>query len=171
MTNTLPPASHSDSLVFAYSSLRRTGNRYLGPDHADDVAQQSFLKTWQNLHKLQHPHEVAPYANQVAAHFSLDNIRRNQRFAAGGLDNLYHDMPRTRAEDPEAKLLVQKALACLNPRQLAVNSLYYFEGYTTAEIGKRLGMSEGHVQVELHRSRRKMRTALLATAGSRAGRS
>lgn len=160
MTNTLPTASHSDSLVFAYSSLRRTGNRYLGPDHADDVAQQSCLKTLQNLQKLENAEEVAPYANRVAANFALDNIRRNQRFAPGGLDNLYHDSPRTKAEDPEVKLLAQKALACLNPRQLAVNSLFYFEGYTTAEIGKRLGMSEGHVQVELHRSRRKMRAAL-----------
>lgn len=167
MTNTCPPASHRDSLIFAYSSLRRTGTRYLGPDHADDVAQQSFLKTWQNLHKLDKPHEVAPYANQVAAHFSLDNIRRNQRFAAGGLDNLYHDTPRAKETNPEAKLLVRKALACLNPRQLAVNSLYYFEGYTTAEIGKRMGMSEGHVQVELHRSRQKMRAALTAKGGEK----
>ncbi|BDC49382.1 hypothetical protein F183_A16980 [Bryobacterales bacterium F-183] len=118
------------------------------------------MKTWQNLHRLEKSTEVAPYANQVAANFALDNIRRNQRFAPGGLDNLYHDGPRTKVENPEAKLLVQKALSCLNPRQLAVNSLFYFEGYTTAEIGKKLGMSEGHVQVELHRSRRKMRAAL-----------
>jgi RNA polymerase sigma factor (sigma-70 family) len=71
---------------------------------------------------------------------------------------------RSREENPVAKQLVQQGMGCLDARQRIVVELYYWQGLTTAEIGKEIGLKEGHVQVTLHRARQKMKARLTMQA-------
>ena len=63
------------------------------------------------------------------------------------------------AADPEERELLE-AVQALPPRDRAVVHLFYFEGYTTREIGRLLGIKQSCVTTRLSRARAILKTKL-----------
>ena len=61
---------------------------------------------------------------------------------------------------PEADRAVLEALGRLKPGDRAVLYLFYYEGYTTGEIGALLRISQSAVTTRLQRARQKLKTIL-----------
>jgi len=68
-------------------------------------------------------------------------------------------MPEPSSEIPEETGLLD-ALLQLQPQYRAVVHLFYFEGYTTREIGRLLGIKQSCVTTRLSRARAILKTKL-----------
>lgn len=86
--------------------------------------------------------------------------------------------PRSWEMLPEERLLsaqtwvqIQAAIAALPPSQQAIITLRDIEGWTAADVGSALGISETHQRVLLHRARSKVRRALECYLDDEQGRS
>ena len=55
---------------------------------------------------------------------------------------------------------VKQAVMTLDPKYRVVVYLYYYEGYTTHEIGKLLGIGQSAVSTRLHRARQTLKLEL-----------
>src|SRR5260370_8352947 len=59
----------------------------VGPDAAEDVAQQAFLKAWLGLDQFSGASSFGPWLYRLAMNCCLDHLRRTQRFRALQVDD------------------------------------------------------------------------------------
>ncbi len=135
-----------------------------GYHDAEDIAQETALRVWQRRDALREDGDVVPYGLRIAGNLGRDELRKSKRLAPGGLEACNPGALRSREENPVLKSLVRQGMECLDARQRTIVELFYWEGWTTAEIGTYLGLKEGHVQVTLHRARHKMKARLTMAA-------
>ena len=155
-------------IISAQDGFKRFSYKMLGSCHAglspEDIAQETALRVWQRRDSLRADGDVVPYGLCIAGNLGRDELRKSKRFAPGGLEACNPRALRSREENPLVKSLVQQGMDCLDARQRTIVELFYWEGWTTAEIGQHLGLKEGHVQVTLHRARHKMKARLTMAA-------
>lgn len=156
--------TRTDRIISAREGFKRFSHKMLGANLAEDIAQETALRVWQRRDNLRADGDVVPYGLCIAGNLGRDEIRKAKRYAPGGLDACHPRALRARDENPLVKSLVRQGMECLDARQRIVIELYYWEGLTTAEIGKQLGLKEGLIQVTLHRARRKMKVRLTMQA-------
>lgn len=123
------------------------------PD-AEDICQAAFLKL------LEHRHTVTPgkekaWLATVTANLCRDLLRARK---AHPTDALEEHIP---FGSPEESELFQAVMA-LGKKERAAVYLHYYEGYTTAEIGKILGVSRSAITTRLAQARKHLRIALEA---------
>ena len=107
---------------------------------------------------LDSPKHEKAWLLRVAANLSKNRIDYNQRRLA---DELNEELVAKEREDLSFVWEEVKALP-INQRE-AVH-LFYYEGYTTAEIGKMLGRRESTVRSDLRRGRARLQGCLLYTS-------
>ncbi len=133
------------NIVFA------TCRQYLkNSDEADDATQETFVKVWRNLKRLDETRPVKPWFLEIAKNTSLDLLRKKRPLpfvnfeSADGTnllaETLAADGPSPLAElaAEEQKEIVNKALARLPDKTRKVLELYYNEGLNFREIGEAL---------------------------------
>lgn len=134
--------SRWEKRLFNYA-FRLTGNR----EDALDVCQDTFLKAFQQLHRLQDPDRFAGWLFTIARNYCLAHFRTRQRRAEDGegpdpqgLDALQAEGRPTRLGDlqemepAELRLLVAGALDRLSFEQREAVVLKVFEGLRFDEI-------------------------------------
>ncbi len=158
---TLTHDTRTERIIASREGFKRFGQKMLGNSFsADDIAQETAMRVWIHRHRLGKDGDVVPYGYRTAWNLTHDLQRKSKRIAPGGLDSCDPKYMRREDSDPIQAALCRTALACLDERQFTIVRLFYWEGWTTAEIGAHLGMSEGLVQVTLHRARKKMKDRL-----------
>ena len=120
---------------------------------AEDVTQTVFLKLLETKPALEEGRERA-WLFQVAANEGRGLWRRLSRRRTEPLEEALT------VAAPEADRAVLEALGRLKPGDRAVLYLFYYEGYTTGEIGALLGISQSAVTTRLQRARQKLKTIL-----------
>ncbi len=133
---------------------------------AEDAAQESFLRAYQNLHRYDPKRSFTTWLLSIAAHYCIDTLRR-KRLPAFSL----HDddgAPReyiadARAVSPEKAALdrdrqayIASLLGELNELDRAAIILRYWQDASEAEIAETLGLTVSAVKSRLHRARRKL---------------
>ncbi|NHN34451.1 RNA polymerase sigma factor [Paenibacillus agricola] len=118
---------------------------------AEDLAQDTWLKTITKLREFQHPNTEALLL-RAAKNIWIDNIRRNQLWA------VIMQQQSPRASWPEYGTLgIEDAFAALmkhvSPLQRTVFLLRDVCGYSSSEAATMLGTTEGAVKAALHRAR------------------
>ena len=134
--------SRWEKKLFNYA-FRLTGNR----EDALDVCQDTFLKAFQHLDRLQDPARFAGWLFTIARNFCMAHFRTRQRRAEDGegpapqgLDAFQAERPPARLGDlqelepPELRLLVEGALDRLSFEQREAVVLKVFEGLRFDEI-------------------------------------
>jgi RNA polymerase sigma-70 factor, ECF subfamily len=136
--------------------------RMLGePEAAEDAAQETFLRVYQNLARYDRDRSFATWLLSIAAHHCIDRLRR-RRFSSFPLDDeVQTGLPDPSALDPETEVAkrqeeerLQNHLKFLNPTNRAAIILRYWQDCSEAEIAKALNLSVPAVKNRLHRSRR-----------------
>ncbi|MGQ0723113.1 MAG: RNA polymerase sigma factor [Candidatus Eiseniibacteriota bacterium] len=137
------------------------GVRLLGTSHdADDLVQETFLRAWRALDRLDAERPVIPWLLRIATNRAMTMLSARGRRAAEVLDE---DLPAAGTRPDEsaerAQLLarVSRALAALSDEQRIVLSLRASEGLSYLEIAAMLDVPVGTVMSRLARARETMR--------------
>ena len=167
-------ASAGDAQAFrrlvdrTHRTVYRLAFRLLGdPDGAEDVVQETYLRTWQGLPTLRDHQATLGWICRVARNVARDRQRARYRRPVQSLDTpqgedrealrdrLPHPDP-----DPEGRLgsaelgrAVQLALAGLKEKHRLVLTLREIDGMSYEEIAAALGCRLGTVESRLHRAR------------------
>lgn len=177
---TLIERHHDDLLRFL---TRLVGERA----GAEDVFQDTFLQIHQSAHTFDTSRRFRPWLFTIAANKGRDWLRKKNRHRAvelsapiGGpdgttsfVDLLEVDVPSPDAEmdASEQDVLVQRALARLQPTLREILLLSYFQRLSYQQIADDLGIPLGTVKSRMHSAVASFARAWQATTREQSGRS
>lgn len=123
---------------------------------AQDVAQEAFLRAFQNLDTLEDAAAFGGWVRSIARRRALSGIRRPVKVAS--LDAA-GDVACERPAPPDADLSrsLVEAVASLPENEQAVVMLYYFDEHGVRSIAEILGRPVGTVTMQLSRARERLR--------------
>jgi RNA polymerase sigma-70 factor (ECF subfamily) len=135
------------------------------PEAAEDAAQETFLKAYQNLARYDRERPFATWLLSIAAHHCIDKLRR-RRFASFSIDEDEEgqaELPDRSAPDPESEAAKKQErehlhgiLQSLDPTDRAAIILRYWYDASEVEIAQTLRLTVPAVKSRLHRARREL---------------
>ena len=140
--------------------------RMLGePELAEDAAQESFLRAYQNLHRYDRSRPFATWLLSIAAHYCIDRLRRRKlsifSIDQENEDGTTYEIADSASPDPEAESVKREErdnlhvlLKSLDETDRAAVILRYWYDYSEVEIADSLNLTVSAVKSRLHRSRR-----------------
>ena len=141
--------------------------RMLGePEAAEDAAQESFLRAYQNILRFDRQRSFATWLLSIAAHYCIDRLRR-RRFTSISIDDddEEHPMelpdqsalnPETETARREEQEQLHKVLRSLEATDRAAIVLRYWYDFSEVEIAESLSLTVSAVKSRLHRARREL---------------
>lgn len=130
----------------------------VGPEEAQDLVQEVFLKALQKIADLREPGQIGSWLAAIARNAGRDALR-----AARPTEPLPEHLPGPDGGPGSAGLEAREVLAVLQGLPDAYReslALRLVEGMTGREIARRTGLTEGSVRVNLHRGMKMFREAL-----------
>jgi RNA polymerase sigma-70 factor (ECF subfamily) len=135
------------------------------PEEAEDAAQETFLRAYQNLHRYDPSRSFGTWILSIAAHYCIDRLRK-RKFAMFSMDAENEDgssfeLPDPASPDPEVESVKQEErdrlhllLKDLDATDRAAVIMRYWYDFSEVEIAKSLKLTVSAVKSRLHRSRR-----------------
>ena len=140
--------------------------RMLGePEAAEDAAQETFLRAYQNLHRYDQTRSFATWLLSIGAHYCIDRLRR-RKLSVFSMDEENDDgtsleIKDSASPDPEAESVKREdrdrlhmLLKDLDHTDRAAVILRYWHDYSEIEIADSLNLTVSAVKSRLHRARR-----------------
>lgn len=146
-----------------FNYVKTIALRYAASDEiADEIANDSFLKVFQNLEKYDLKQPLKNWIRKITINTAIDEYRKNSKIPETELvEN------QTSVEIPDEVLSqlsaseILKMVQKLTPAYRMVFSMYVIDGFTHKEIAERLGIHEGTSKSNLLDARRKLREMIL----------
>ncbi len=129
---------------------------------AEDLTQQTFVRAWRKIRRLDPGRPVLPWLLTIARRESIAMLRRRRPPPPAAA--LAPDPWAAATDDPPARRLWELAARTLTHEACAALWLHYREEVPLAEVARILGKRTGAVKTMLHRAR-----ASLAAAAARGG--
>ena len=135
------------------------------PEAAEDAAQETFLRAYQNLHRYDRNRSFATWLLSIGAHYCIDRLRR-RKLSVFSIDEENEDgtsfeIRDAAALDPEAESVKREArdrlhvlLKDLDETDRAAIVLRYWYDCSEIEIADALKLTVSAVKSRLHRARR-----------------
>lgn len=136
--------------------LKMTGNR----DDAFDVAQNVYLRAFEQIHRFQGRSSLFTWLYRIAVNEALQFLKRRNRTKARGTDAALDARPDPDVDARTTRWDINEALAALNPQDMAILLLRYHEERDYREIGRIIGCPPGTVGSRLNRARKRLRERL-----------
>jgi RNA polymerase sigma-70 factor (ECF subfamily) len=159
-----------------YDAVYRFCARRLGPDHAQDAAQETFLTVQKRIGSFRGDSGLGTWLFGIA-HNHCRNIARRRRIepmgdwwdssqvAGSGSRDANAPGPEAQTCDPADVLIdrqvLRDALAALSPDHREVVLLHEVEGLSYREAAEVIGVPEGTVKSRLHHAFLNLRRAVL----------
>ena len=131
---------------------------------AEEVAQETFLRAYQNFRWLRDAEKFSNWVNRIAFRLALNRQRGTQRRLAR--DTAWHaTVPEATdgAQDAENRMMLEELRAAINglPEKLrGVLQLSLVEEMDAASVGAVLGVPAGTVRSRLHTARKLLLEAM-----------
>lgn len=150
-------------------AYRMTGNR----QEAEDVAQETFLRVYANLHTYDINLKFSTWIYRIATNLCIDRGRKKKAdfsldeeiSGSEGLD--WHSRLSSKEKTPEDKVVihelqetVQQALSQLGPKYRSIMILRYIEDLSLQEISDALQLPITTIKTRIHRGREALRGKL-----------
>lgn len=138
------------------------------PEAAEDLAQETLVEAWNNVHKLYDPRSCAAWLRAIARNVCRrwqstrrhTSVRLHDPLDGVALINDRPDSLTIELEHAELVHLLDRALALLPAQTRTLLIEHYMRDVPHAEIAARLGVSEGAVRVQAHRGKLALRRVL-----------
>ena len=127
------------------------------PDHAEDLAQQVFLKVWKSIRQLRAPGAFHGWLNKIMISIWMEEVRRRKLKTAELDETVELEAPKT---SPGERIDLDAALAQLSPPMRLCVVLAYNDSLSHQEISDATGIPLGTVKANISRGAAKMRTML-----------
>ena len=124
------------------------------PSEAEDAVQETFMKYLEKRPTLESPEHTKNWLMRVLVNGCKTRLRSPWRKRHVPLDEALT------VASPEERQELEELMA-LPPKERLVLHLFYYEGYSTAEIAKLTGEPEGTIRSRMSRARSKLRTLLM----------
>jgi RNA polymerase sigma-70 factor (ECF subfamily) len=138
----------------------RTAARIVGPDDAEDVSQDAFLRAFHRLEQYRGQAAFRTWLLQIVQNAALNTLARARRRPAEPVaespDVADRDpvrQPATQLEHRERQQRLELKLASVRPEYRSLLVLRDVEGLSYTEIANILGIPLGSVKGRLHRAR------------------
>lgn len=141
-------------------------------EDADDVAQETMVVLYKNLHLLEDPYAVVAYVNKVAYSRSLNLLKKNQQANARMID-IDDEFDIQSIADLDAEFIPEEyivrkekqkyLLSKINQLSLPLRSvimMYYYNRYSISKIAEYLKISESAVKMRIARAKEKLGTKI-----------
>ena len=140
--------------------------RMLGePEAAEDAAQESFLRAYQNLQRYDQNRPFATWLLSIAAHYCIDRLRRRKASVFSldeeNSDGATYEIADPASPDPEAESVKREErdrlhvlLKDLDETDRAAVIMRYWNDFSEVEIAESLKLTVSAVKSRLHRARR-----------------
>ena len=136
-------------------------------EEAEEVAQDTFIKTYSSLHKFKGDSKFSTWIYRVAYNTCLDRLKKNKRKQQTvAIDEYTEHQVKTldnaldKIESKEREVAIKRCLDRLPAEDSFLLTLYYYEEQSLDEISKIVGLKPNNVKVKLFRSRKKLATIL-----------
>lgn len=136
---------------------------------SEDIAQEAFLRGWQERHRLRSAESLLPWLRQVTRNLARDHLRglAVRRPLHAGLeaagDVADPAAPPERMLDAEhQRIALREAIDALPEDTRETVLLYFREGEDPRAVGALLGLSEAAVRKRVSRARQALREDLLS---------
>ncbi len=141
--------------------IHALARRMLGPDHAEEVTQDAFVRAWEKVSTFRGDAAFGTWLYRLAVNVILGRrgelARRRARLSED--ERALHATPAAR-ETPALRVAFEAALERLPDGAREVFVLHDVEGYKHEEIAGMLGVSAGTSKSQLHRARMLLRAHL-----------
>jgi RNA polymerase sigma-70 factor (ECF subfamily) len=128
---------------------------------AQDVVQETMLRAWRHPDVLDHERgSVRPWLFTVARNIVVDEWRRHRTDRDVPLEDGRETVEDDRTDAVLDSWIVGDALSRLSADHRAVLEQCYYQGRTTADAARVLGIPEGTVKSRAHYALRALRLAL-----------
>lgn len=144
--------------------------RQVGPDYADDVVMETYLKAWKALPRFNRRAKLKTWLYRITYNCAMDFLRSRQRSKEVHLvehdqdSRTIADFPDDRQASPaeafaagEMRALVAAAVARLAEPHRTTLLLRYADALSYAEVAAATGVSIGTVMSRLFHGRRKLK--------------
>ncbi|MEL6298908.1 MAG: sigma-70 family RNA polymerase sigma factor [Pseudomonadota bacterium] len=141
-----------------------SARRLLGdPAEAEDVAQESLVRLWQQKSALlERPLNLPAWLGRVAANLAIDRLRARKRL---DYSDAVPEVPVAPAQQRSIEVVdaagrVQAALDALPDRQRVAVTLFHFEEMSQRDVAALMQVSEDALESLLRRGRSGLKSAL-----------
>lgn len=140
---------------------------------SEDIAQDAFVRGWQQLQTLRNPSSFMPWLRQITRNLARDWLRRQRgRPLSGDAADLAIQMAADPSPDAadrlqqiEEETAAEDIISALPEDSREVLLLYYREGQRSQHVANLLGLSDAAVRKRLSRARGMVREGLLQRFG------
>ena len=127
---------------------------------AEDVFQEAFLRTWQNLDRIEGDAALRPWLGQVTRRLCLDRLRRVREHAAADLPEPRGGHVETALATIEEAIDVRAALAGLGEPCRDILDRFFARDQSYATIGAELDLPPGTIASRISRCLARLRERL-----------
>ena len=154
--NTTVVSARAEYIINTYgNSIMRLAYSYLhNMSDAEDILQETLIKYVKTAPKFENDSHEKAWLMTVAANLSKNKIDYNRIRTTDELQDTLV------AEEREDLSFVWDAVKQLPSKYSEVIHLFYYEGYSTADVAKILGRNEATVRSDLSRSRKQLKDIL-----------
>lgn len=124
---------------------------FVGADVAEDVVQDTYVRGRKRFHQLRDSARFEAWLTRIAVNLCF-NWHRSRRPISSRTDA--SSVTTSAAHQRDAGL--RELIEALPPRERTLIVLHYGYGYTLAEIGDLLGISNGNARVAIFRARARL---------------
>lgn len=142
-------------------TVRFLMSRGADPESAEETAQAAWTRGWSRRRQLRDPSCVGTWVNSIAMNLFRNSHRTSKR------NQVLTDLPASPGSTL-AGLDAAKVLNSCRQKDRSLLQLHYLYGYTTGEIGDRVGLSSTAVRVRLLRARRGLQKRLRISSSASA---
>jgi RNA polymerase sigma-70 factor (ECF subfamily) len=143
-------------------------NRISGRYHdAEELAQDVFLKAFQNLHRFEGKSRFSTWLYRIAYNTAITHKRKKKMV----YENMDETLTANYSDEPvhedvfslnqeERHRFGSEVLSSLPEEEYVLIMMFYKEAHTIKDLAEITGLQPNHVKVKLHRIRKKMQKQL-----------
>ncbi|CAN4279914.1 sigma-70 family RNA polymerase sigma factor [Pseudoxanthomonas sp. LjRoot125] len=140
---------------------------------SEDIAQEAFLKAWQQLDRLKNSASFLPWLRQITRNLARDWLRaQHGRPMSGEAAEIAIGMAADPGPTPsehllqtEEEIVATEIISALPEDSRETLLLYYREGQSSQQVAELLGLSDAAVRKRLSRARSMVRDELMQRFG------